>query len=360
MLTVPGFRAERCVRYRYSYSECSRCGDVCPHGAVQLQNSGIEIDASRCQGCGLCAAVCNTEALAEKSVSAEHLLKIAGSKRQLIISCAPSGVRSDAVVPCLGAINPVVLAELSHRGIAIQLAGTAHCGQCTHASKGADLLQSHLAARTELCDAAENDQWASLTVQDSSTNSRKGKEGLDAGRRGLFRRFVGYGADAMSDRAAVPPAPLKAIRAAAPYLPERKVILNNLYAAHGDEQVRLPRHSAIPAEDLLVTQGCTHCEACVRVCPTGALQLLENNSVWRMAFLSERCVACDVCAEVCQPKALRQRADDIVVNKQKARLLYEVPKQRCASCDRVFVSVDGAHICPICQRDDEDFGRLFG
>lgn len=364
MLVGPSFRAERCVRYRYSYSECSRCADACPHEAIRLFDAGVEVLAGHCQSCALCAAVCPTEALTEKNVSAESLLKIAANEKQLTVACAPSGIKGDAVVPCLGAINPVVLADFSRRGIALQLAGTEHCTQCAHAAKGHDLIQLHLAAREILCRAGSGgERAAALTLQDAeSRKSLKNDGGHDAARRDFFRRFIGRGIDqVMAGVADMPPAPLKAIRAAAPFLPERKEILNALYVGHGDEPVRVARHPALAAEDLRITSGCSYCEACIRACPTGALQLLENNSAWRVIFLNERCVACDVCSEVCQPKVLRQREiEDICVNKQKARVLIGLPKQRCARCDRVFVNDGNASICPICSGDDEDFVNIFG
>lgn len=363
MLVGPSFRAERCVRYRYSYSECSRCADACPHEAIRLFDAGVQVLSDHCGSCALCVAVCPTEALTEKSVSAENLLKIAAAEKQLTIACAPSGIKGDAVVPCLGAINPVILANLSRRGIALQLAGTEHCAQCSHAAKGPELIQLHLAAREILCGTESGSECAPLALKDTeSRKSPKKDDGHDASRRNLFRRFIGGGIDqVMADVADMPPAPLSAIRAAAPFLPERKEILNALHAGHGDERVRVARHPALPAEDLRIITGCTYCEACVRVCPTGALQLLENNSAWRVIFLNERCVVCDVCSEVCQPKVLRQcETDDVSVNKQKARVLIGLPKQRCARCDRVFVNDGNASICPICSGDEEDFASIFG
>lgn len=362
MLGLPGFRAERCVRYRYSYSECSRCADACPHEAIELFDAGVAVLADRCQSCALCLPVCQTEALTEKSVSAGHLLKIAGETKQLTIACAPSGARGDAVVPCLGAVNPVVLADFSRRGIALQLAGTHHCVECAHAASGPALISLNRAARELLCNVAEAAQWAPLEIQSAETiPSTKGQEDHNASRRSLFRRMIGHSVDVMSGKLEEAPVPLKAIRAAAPFLPERKVILNNLYATAGEGAITVARHAALPAEDWQVVSGCTYCEACVRVCPTGALQLLESNTAWRLAFLNDRCVACDVCAEVCQPGVIRQmNTEEVIINKQKGRLLAAVAKRRCTRCDRVFVDESGREICPICSGDDDDFASIFG
>lgn len=360
MLILPEFRPERCVRYRYSYSACSRCSDVCPHEAIKLSNEGVEVLADHCKGCALCAWVCPTEALAVSGISAEQLLKQAGDAKQMTIACAPSSMKGDVVVPCIGAINPMVLAEFARRGIALRLEGTAHCGACINAAKGPELIDLNLLAYQSLCDIAEPEQWVELERQSAEAAPFVPAE-HDASRRGLFRRIVSHGTDVASGKLEQAPAPLKAIRAAAPFLPERKTLLNGLFAAAGDEAIRVAHHAALPAEDWEVAQGCTYCEACVRVCPTGAIQLLESNTAWRLAVLNDRCVGCDVCAEVCQPGVLRPiNIDTVIVNKQKGRLLAAVAKRRCARCDRVFVNESGAEICPICSGDDGDFAEIFG
>jgi ferredoxin len=361
MLTTPGFRAERCVRYRYVYSECNRCAQACPHEAIRLFDAGIEVLAEHCQTCGLCVGACQTEALNQNGISADYLLKITAGSKNTTLVCAPSEVAGDAVVPCLGALHPVVLAELSRQGIAVELAGMEHCADCAHASKGSDLIRSNLAGYEILCSKEDPEKYASLTLRALEAEVPDKKEKLDESRRGLFRRLVAHSADVLSGKLETAPAPLKAIRAAAPFVPERKVLLNAMFADKGEAAFALPRHSAIPAEDWQLVSGCTYCEACVRVCPTGALQLLESNSGWRLALLNERCVACDVCAEVCQPGVLRQMDEEqVIVNKQKGRLLAAVSKRRCTRCDRVFVNESGRDICPICSGDDDDFASIFG
>jgi ferredoxin len=363
MLTTPGFRAERCVRYRYVYSECNRCAEACPHEAIRLFDAGGEVLAESCQSCGLCVGVCQTEALSQNGISADYLLKITAGSKQATLTCTPSQVAGagDVVVPCLGALHPVVLAELSLQGIAVELAGMEHCPDCAHAAKGPDLIRSNLAAHEILCSKSDPEKYASLSLraETSEVTVKQGK--LDESRRGLFRRIVGHSADVLAGKLEAAPAPLKAIRAAAPFVPDRKALLTAMFADKGEAPFALPRHSAIPAEEWQVVSGCTYCEACVRVCPTGALQLLESNTGWRLAFLNERCVACDVCAEVCQPGVLRQTdTEEVVVNKQKGRLLAAVSKRRCTRCDRVFVNEGGGDVCPICCGDDDDFASIFG
>jgi ferredoxin len=361
MLTTPGFRAERCVRNRYVYSECNRCAEACPHEAIRLFDAGVEVLAERCQTCGLCVSVCQTEALNQNGISADYLLKISVGAKQVTLACAPSGAEGDSIVPCLGALHPVVLAELSRQGIAVELAGMEHCADCVHAAKGPDLIRSNLAGYEILRSKGDPKIYATLTLRAEETEAPGKRDKLDASRRGLFRRIVGHSAGVLSGKLEAAPAPLKAIRAAAPFVPDRKALLTAMFADKGDSAFALPRHSAIPAEEWQVASGCTYCEACVRVCPTGALQLLESNTGWRLAFLNERCVACDVCAEVCQPGVLRQvDTEEVVVNKQKGRLLAAVSKRRCARCDRVFVNESGSEICPICSGDDEDFASIFG
>lgn len=361
MLTAPGFRAERCVRYRYAYSECNRCAQACPHEAIRLFDAGVEVLAGHCQSCGLCVSACQTEALNQSGISADFLLKISAGSKKTTLACAPSQAAGDVVVPCLGALHPVVLAEMSRQGIAVELAGMEHCAECVHVGKGPELLSANLAGHETLCSKSDSKMYAPLTLRTENSAVPVKMEILDESRRGLFRRIVGRSAEVLSGKLEAAPAPLKAIRAAAPFVPERKAILNAMFANRGEVAFVLARHSSIPAEDWQVVSGCSYCEACVRVCPTGALQLLESNSGWRLAFLNDRCVACDVCAEVCQPGVMRQVDEEgVIVNKQKGRLLAAVSKRRCTRCDRVFVNESGGEVCPICCGDDHDFVSIFG
>ena len=49
-------------------------------------------------------------------------------------------------------------------------------------------------------------------------------------------------------------------------------------------------------------ERCTHCGACVTICPTSAFELEPLTR--RVNFDNERCLACGVCIKACPPRAM--------------------------------------------------------
>jgi len=47
---------------------------------------------------------------------------------------------------------------------------------------------------------------------------------------------------------------------------------------------------------------CTHCGACIAVCPTDALSV--DRGRMEVVFNDEECVACELCIKVCPPRAM--------------------------------------------------------
>lgn len=51
-------------------------------------------------------------------------------------------------------------------------------------------------------------------------------------------------------------------------------------------------------------ERCTHCGACVTVCPAGAFELDITTRTIR--FYTDKCVACGICIKACPPRAMEQ------------------------------------------------------
>ena len=49
-------------------------------------------------------------------------------------------------------------------------------------------------------------------------------------------------------------------------------------------------------------ERCTHCGACITICPTGAIELEPLTR--RVNFYNEKCLACELCIKACPPRAM--------------------------------------------------------
>ena len=49
-------------------------------------------------------------------------------------------------------------------------------------------------------------------------------------------------------------------------------------------------------------ERCTHCGACITICPTDAFELDPSTRLTR--FDNEKCVACGLCIKACPPRAM--------------------------------------------------------
>jgi len=49
-------------------------------------------------------------------------------------------------------------------------------------------------------------------------------------------------------------------------------------------------------------ERCTHCGACITICPTQAFEL--EPSTRKVIFLNEKCLACGLCIKACPPRAM--------------------------------------------------------
>jgi len=51
-----------------------------------------------------------------------------------------------------------------------------------------------------------------------------------------------------------------------------------------------------------IDEKCTHCTACIPICPTGALSV--DRKTWKVSFDKEKCIACELCISACPYNAM--------------------------------------------------------
>lgn len=78
--------------------------------------------------------------------------------------------------------------------------------------------------------------------------------------------------------------------------------LNSALRWAAEQGVRI---EPMEAEVVRNEEKCTHCGACVTICPTGALSIdIETREV---SFDPDKCIACELCVPVCPPRAMEIR-----------------------------------------------------
>lgn len=373
---MPDFRASRCTRYRYRYSECRRCADACPHDAIAVSDEGATLAADQCKHCGLCISACHTSAWSSASFKPIELLREAIKQPAWHFACEPSGCTGDALVPCLGAVDAVWLAYMAKRGLAVSLHGSGHCVECEHGVTGAAQLALNLEAVDLLRESATQSRpsdappldWVLPVLSRDARTSREREKAVSkragaASRQHLFRRIFrrGTGKPVPTAVAGTPGKVAdKAIRAGAYCVSEQRELLQIVCKQRDDHPFTVALHETLPLMQLTLQSGCTLCEACFRVCPTGALQIVENPGDWALTFDTDRCVACEVCLEVCQPRVLDAVASFDARPERGPMTLISQGKQRCARCDRHFVSPVPEPTCSVCSDDEDAFSAVFG
>lgn len=348
---------ERCTRYRFRYSECDSCADACPHDALKLNDAGFELSLERCHNCGLCSTACPTGALQTENLPWRDWLELARKEQRLRIACAPSKHKAEAVAPCLGALDPVTLTALLTHRIEVELLGHEQCASCVHGSKGAEQLEQNLAAMALLRAAADDSHWGHVTLANAAPLCTEPQPQ----RRQFFRRLFGRNIErAVISGEESMPIPAMAIRAAAPFVPQRRKLLEGLLTnPQQGEVITLSAHPALPiGQPELDAAACTACEVCARVCPTNALIAGETATAWVLRLNSTQCVACGVCIEACHRHALHLR--DTITVATATEDLRVVPRRRCERCGRLYVLHDANEQCPVCDDDSDSFSAIFG
>jgi ferredoxin len=360
---------ERCLLSQDRFSGCQACFEICPVGAI-TPGSPPSLDPQKCAQCLACLMVCPVGAYtADDSVASllNAVKNLEGGPLELLCERNPR--------PALG---------VSKAGAAIRIKGC-----LAGLGAGAYLLlaatgQEHVLVRTEACSACE---WASLPgqVEAQVSHARQLLEGWGKdsslacvstmespverpfweaaspplSRRDIFQTALRQGRATLArvvDEWATTPAGRQPGR-------DRLRLQNALKHLPAPQPARPGSLKGMDFAWVSVSEACTACGVCARICPTNALQFgkYAGETAFQLTFQAANCVGCDMCLHVCGPAAMTIDHDPTFARifSQENVILRAGALIKCKKCDAPTVALPGVELCPVCEfRRTHPFGSM--
>lgn len=289
---------------RYFTSGCTLCVDACPRDAILLTDVSVSV-SDGCHGCGICATVCPAGAFSGVGMPTHALSVVLDEEARIQCDLAQEIDRSceDVSVPCLGALDPELLAA---RAMSTEVTLTS--GPC------------------ERCPIGHPE-----TVHRGVERARSIVHA--SGGTGQIRREEAQFTDGKAER-----------RRPAGALSRRGVFATETYVKPMDKSPRqhLLEAAALPAlPQVTASEGCTGCNACGEVCPAGALRMQNGDLVFRPAA----CVGCAECVRVCPEDVLGL---ELVGTGRFPRRIASPVAETCSRC-KFNLSPGESELCHRCR-----------
>ncbi len=317
----PVFDETRCVHDLAASARCEACADACPSGALALGEYALELNADACDGCALCVAACPQEAIDSKFGRAD----VASLRKDTttFLACGQSGVAGDRQsMPCVHALSWRNALRLHRDGIRKLAVAVGDCDKCLprRAQLGQtvkhvnEVLTSRNLPGLEVNYLAD-EQWEAAVRETPS------KLEVLPRRRAFLRRFVD---PAFVERETDEPATVASLLGASDL-----------------------EGSVFPAVPSINPDRCDGCDACVRVCATGAITLVNESDRLHYRVDASRCTGCKLCVDVCQPGAVSVREWS-----KSSRQTVGLASQRCRACGVVYHAPRARtdNLCTICAK----------
>lgn len=366
-----------CLPLRSRHGQCHACADACPARALSVTVAAVEL-SDACTGCGVCTAVCPTQALALPEM-AEWAGAVASAVEPatLRVECRKVPVQAHrgetTVLPCLGALTPGHLLARAAVGIDVQLVDRGWCDGCEAACQGTEHPASQALATAVLwLESIGSERRPTMSREPLPLTLRPAaippapEEAPALDRRRFFRAAL----ERPAGRERNPATPMGGDGRAAYPADARQPSPERERQRLALEALSLARGTAMPAEffpQLHADASCCDHRMCAALCPTAALTVADDGGAAHLQWSSERCIACGTCVRACPETALSLSAHGGVA---ATHTLASHLRTRCTSCGDAYTANEAPAqaaapaLCPTCAKSrrfmDDARRQLFG
>lgn len=315
-----------CLACKYEKSSCTKCVDVCPVDAIEIEDGGIDIH-DNCRKCGLCVPVCPTEVFVSPKLQPKKVYdavaRAAASHETAYVTCTRALRRipheNEVVLACVGDITPEtwfsILVDYPNVSVYLPLG---ICDKCRN-PQGEELLGNAI---------AQAEEWAGvgmgLEVEARALTCKKRREFERKEFMDNIMRTTGLTVSKLNPATAAIATVAQRLKEHNSRIAALERTLNKATGTTTQKRRRiltqgrqlllssLQTHPDL-AQNIEITTPtcdfakCTLCGECVRACPTYACDLVGAG---RFSLEPTYCVGCGLCVEVCEEHALTMETHD--------------------------------------------------